>query len=63
LAGIADAEYKAVSYAQYSQKTLVNYMLGKTFLSAFSWFNSLFLITFSIIALFNGYDVLGVVDG
>jgi hypothetical protein len=40
LAGIADAEYKAVSYAQYSQKTLVNYMLGKTFLSAFSWFNS-----------------------
>ncbi|WP_336689283.1 MULTISPECIES: DUF5687 family protein [unclassified Chryseobacterium] len=43
------------------KKTLVNYMLGKTFLSAFSWFNSLFLITFSIIALFNGYDVLGVV--
>ncbi|MBL7881806.1 MAG: hypothetical protein JNN23_18380, partial [Chryseobacterium gambrini] len=43
------------------KKTLVNYMLGKTFLSAFSWFNSLFLITFSIIALFNGYDILGVV--
>ncbi|GEN77948.1 DUF5687 family protein [Chryseobacterium hagamense] len=42
-----------------SKKTLVNYMLGKTFLNAFSWLNSLFLITFSVIALFNGYDVLG----
>ncbi|GAA5092530.1 hypothetical protein GCM10023210_21570 [Chryseobacterium ginsengisoli] len=42
------------------KKTLVNYMLSKTFLSAFSWLNSLFLITFSIIAIFNGYDVLNV---
>ncbi|MFP7656381.1 DUF5687 family protein [Chryseobacterium proteolyticum] len=41
-----------------SKKTLVNYMLVKTFLSAFSWFNSLFLITFSLIALFNGYGFL-----
>ncbi|WP_394660415.1 DUF5687 family protein [uncultured Chryseobacterium sp.] len=43
-----------------SKKTLVNYMLGKTFVNAFSWLNSLFLVTFSIIALFNGYHVLGV---
>ncbi|WP_415324472.1 DUF5687 family protein [Chryseobacterium sp. MMS23-Vi53] len=43
-----------------SKKTLVNYMLGKTFLSAFSWLNSLFFITFSCIAIFKGYDVLGV---
>lgn len=42
------------------KKTLVNYMLAKTFLSAFSWLNSLFFITFSVIALFYGYDVLGV---
>ncbi|WP_261510346.1 DUF5687 family protein [Chryseobacterium paludis] len=40
------------------KKTLVNYMLIKTFLSAFSWLNSLFFITFSIIALFNGYGFL-----
>ncbi len=44
-----------------SKKTLVNYMMGKTFLSAFSWLNSLFLITFAIIALFNGYNALGVI--
>lgn len=42
-----------------SKKTLVNYMLGKTFLSAFSWLNSLFFITFSIIAVLSGYDVIG----
>ena len=42
------------------KKTLVNYMLSKTFLSAFSWLNSLFLMTFSIIAIFNGYDVLNI---
>lgn len=42
-----------------SKKTLVNYMLGKTFLSAFSWLNSLFFITFSIIAVLSGYDVVG----
>lgn len=40
------------------KKTLINYMLIKTFLSAFSWLNSLFFITFSIIALFNGYGFL-----
>lgn len=40
------------------KKTLVNYMLIKTFLSAVSWLNSLFFITFSIIALFNGYGFL-----
>ncbi|SHM12669.1 DUF5687 family protein [Chryseobacterium polytrichastri] len=45
-----------------SKKTLVNYMLIKTFLSAFSWLNSLFLITFSIIALFNGYGFLEVLS-
>lgn len=39
------------------KKTLVNYLLAKTFLSFFSWLNSLFLITFCIIALFNGYAV------
>ncbi len=43
-----------------SKKTLVNYMLGKTFINAFSWLNSLFLVTFSVIAMFNGYQVLGV---
>ena len=42
------------------KNTLVNYMLGKTFLSAFSWLISLFFITFSIIALFNGYSIPGV---
>ncbi len=42
------------------KNTLVNYMLVKTFLSALSWLNSLFFVTFSIIALFNGYSVIGV---
>ncbi|MEI3788848.1 MULTISPECIES: DUF5687 family protein [unclassified Chryseobacterium] len=42
------------------KNTLVNYMLVKTFLSALSWLNSLFFITFSLIALFNGYSVTGI---
>ncbi|RQO35210.1 hypothetical protein DBR39_19825 [Chryseobacterium sp. KBW03] len=42
------------------KNTLVNYMLSKTFLSAFSWLSSLFFITFSLIALFNGYSILGI---
>jgi hypothetical protein len=42
------------------KNTLVNYMLVKTFLSALSWLNSLFFITFSVIALFNGYSVTGI---
>ncbi|MFP3592247.1 DUF5687 family protein [Chryseobacterium sp. SIMBA_038] len=45
-----------------SKKTLVNYMLIKTFLSVFSWINSLFFITFSIIALFNGYGFVEVLS-
>jgi len=44
------------------KNTLVNYMLVKTFLSPLSWLNSLFFITFSIIALFNGYSVIGVLS-
>ncbi|NIF07294.1 hypothetical protein F3J23_17885 [Chryseobacterium sp. Tr-659] len=43
------------------KNTLVNYMLAKTFLSALSWLISLFFITFSLIALFNDYSILGVV--
>lgn len=43
-----------------SKKTLVNYLLSKTFLSALSWLNSLFFITFCGIALFNGYSFTGV---
>ncbi|MEN4762162.1 DUF5687 family protein [Chryseobacterium sp. C39-AII1] len=43
-----------------SKKTLVNYMLIKTFLSPFSWLNSLFFITFSVIALWNGFSFLGI---
>ena len=42
------------------KKTLVNYMLSKTFLSALSWINSLFFITFCGIALFNGYSFIAV---
>ncbi|WP_326981699.1 DUF5687 family protein [Chryseobacterium sp. MYb264] len=42
-----------------SKKTLVNYMLIKTFLSPFSWLNSLFFITFSVIALWNGFSIVG----
>ncbi|MCT2408354.1 DUF5687 family protein [Chryseobacterium antibioticum] len=42
------------------KNTLVNYMLVKTFLSALSWLNSLFFITFSVIAMFNGYSVFGI---
>ncbi|WP_449400209.1 DUF5687 family protein [Chryseobacterium wanjuense] len=42
------------------KKILVNYMLSKTFLSVFSWLNSLFFITFCGIALFYGYSFIGV---
>ncbi|KPE51446.1 DUF5687 family protein [Chryseobacterium indologenes] len=42
------------------KNTLVNYMLTKTFLSALSWLNSLFFVTFCGIALFNGYSLVGV---
>lgn len=42
------------------KKTLVNYMLTKTFLSVFSWLNSLFFITFCGIALFYGYSFTGI---
>ncbi|MDR6921561.1 MULTISPECIES: DUF5687 family protein [Chryseobacterium] len=42
------------------KNTLVNYMLTKTFLSAFSWLNSLFFVTFCGIALFNGYSFVGI---
>ncbi len=42
------------------KKTLVNYMFTKTFLSPLSWLNSLFFITFSIIAAFNGYSIIHV---
>ncbi|SIP90152.1 hypothetical protein SAMN05880574_10221 [Chryseobacterium sp. RU37D] len=42
------------------KKTLVNYMLSKTFLSALSWLNSLFFFTFCGIALFNGYSISGI---
>lgn len=42
-----------------SKKTLVNYMLIKTFLSPFSWMNSFFLITFAVICMFNGFGILG----
>ncbi|AZA81161.1 hypothetical protein C1637_00855 [Chryseobacterium lactis] len=41
------------------KNTLVNYMLTKSFLSAFSWLNSLFFITFAAIALFKGYSFPG----
>ncbi|MBB4807026.1 hypothetical protein HNP38_002330 [Chryseobacterium defluvii] len=41
------------------KKTIINYMLIKTFLSPFSWLNSFFFITFSCIALYNGYGFLG----
>ncbi|WP_344832721.1 DUF5687 family protein [Chryseobacterium ginsenosidimutans] len=44
------------------KKTLVNYMLSKTFLSAFSWLNSIFFITFSGIALFNGYGFINILS-
>lgn len=44
------------------KRTLVNYLLVKTFFSAFSWLNSLFFITFSGIALFHGYSVVGVLS-
>lgn len=44
------------------KKTLVNYMLSKTFLSAFSWLNSIFFITFSGIALFNGYSFINILS-
>lgn len=41
------------------KKTLVNYTLVKTFLSPFSWMNSVFFVTFAAICLFNGFGFLG----
>lgn len=42
-----------------SKKTLVNYMLIKTFLSPFSWMNSFFFVTFAVICMFNGFSIVG----
>lgn len=42
------------------KKTLVNYLLTKTFSSPLSWLNSLFFITFSGVALFHGHSFVGV---
>lgn len=42
------------------KKTLVNYLLTKTFLSPLSWLNSLFFITFSSIALYHGHSFVGI---
>ncbi len=42
------------------KKTLVNYMLIKTFLSPFSWMNSFFLVTFTGICLFSGYGFISI---
>lgn len=41
------------------KKTLVNYMLIKTFLSPFSWMNSFFFVTFAVICMFNGFGIVG----
>jgi len=41
------------------KKTLVNYTLIKTFLSPFSWMNSVFFVTFATICLFNDFSFLG----
>jgi len=44
------------------KKTVVNYTLVKTFFTPLSWLNSFFFITFSAIALFNGYGFVGVLS-
>lgn len=40
------------------KKVVVNYTLIKTFLTPLSWFNSIFIVTFCGILVFNGYGFL-----
>lgn len=42
-----------------SKKTLVNYMISKTFLSFFSWGGLFIYVPLLGILLYNGYDILG----
>lgn len=45
-----------------SKRTLVNYMLIKTFLSPFSWMNSFFFVTFAVVCMFNGFGIVGMLS-
>ena len=42
------------------KKTIVNFALGKTYLSFFNLVHFFFFIPFAIVLLYNGYDIAGV---
>ena len=43
------------------RNTIVHFTLGKTALSFFNWVHAFFFVTFSIVLLLNGYNVLNVI--
>ncbi|WP_029271385.1 DUF5687 family protein [Flavobacterium sp. KJJ] len=44
----------------FKKPTIVHFSLGKTALSFFNWVHALFFVPFSLVLLFEGYDILGI---
>jgi len=44
----------------FKKPTIVHFSLGKTVLSFFNWVHALFFLPFSIVLLFEGYSIIGV---
>lgn len=44
-----------------NKSTIVNFSLGKTYLSVFNWLHFFFFIPFTVVLLIEGYDVVGVI--
>jgi len=52
---------KPLLYLPIVKNKVVHYSLGKTMASFFNWTHAFFFVPFSIVLLFQGYDVLGVI--
>jgi hypothetical protein len=44
-----------------SKKSIVGYSLGKTIISIFNWLHLFFLLPFSLVLIYKGYDPLGAI--
>lgn len=45
----------------FTKATIVHFSLGKTMLSFFNWIHALFFIPFSIVLVYEGYTILGII--
>lgn len=53
---------KPLLYLPFKKNQVVFYSLGKTLLSFFNWVHAFFFIPFSIVLVYEGYNILGVVS-